>query len=118
MKDSFEPDELLFRSIPSQPSFWKDSGELSSAAFKDDRGASVDRQGGRTIDEAATVLRNKKHGRVVYVSVSNCTDCGAIVRYLPVADDKWHSEIHQSEVVVKLSRSQLKHLASAAVLIG
>ncbi len=117
MDDHFEPEELLFRSIKPQDSFWKENGELTSAAFKDVKGASVDRAGGRSVEESAKTLHSRKSGTIVSVYVSDCMDCHASVFYRPEIDNRWHSEIHQSESVVKLSGSQLKHLARAAKIV-
>ena len=117
MDEHFEPAERLFRSIKPQSAFISESGELSSAAFKDAKGASVDRQGDRSIQESADFLRKKKPGMIVYVKVADCTACNALVVYCPEADDIWHSQIQKNEEELKLTRHQLRALASAAVRV-
>lgn len=51
----FDDNERFFRRIPNQPNFIKtgENGEkmISSAAFKDSKGCSVDRQAGRKREE-------------------------------------------------------------------
>ncbi len=50
MTDQFEANEKLFRAVyPPNiiPMFWKENGEISSAAFKDKKGLSVERAGNR-----------------------------------------------------------------------
>lgn len=96
---------------------WKDNGKPTSAIFKDSHGASVDREGDRSLDEAADFLCAHKPGVILYVTFSDCNACDALVRYLPIdGENPWHSEIHRNEAIAPLTNSQAKHLAKCAVV--
>lgn len=98
----FEKEEKLFRVIRPGSMFWKSEGKLSSAAFKDKNGLSVDRAMGRADEAAVSLLENrlKDKGAVVSVKVRQCEKINAVVRYLPIEYEKernpYHSEIHGS----------------------
>ena len=49
MTELFDMYERLYRAVypPNIMPFWKKNGQLSSAAFKDKKGLSVERDGGR-----------------------------------------------------------------------
>ena len=80
----FDDNERFFRRIPNQPNFIKtgENGEkmISSAAFKDSKGCSVDRQAGRKREEVQNRLYDKfsktKAGicAVADVSFRDCRD--------------------------------------------
>ncbi len=60
MKEQFEAHEKMYRAAfpPGiMPLFWKENGEISSAAFKDKNGLSVERAGDRDED---TVIANMR----------------------------------------------------------
>ena len=119
MDEHFEPDELLFRAVRPDNMYWKVPGEkLSSAAFKDSHGLSVDRAGGRTIAESAECLKTRMEGTIAYLPVSKCNDVNAIVKYLPIPNiNIWHSEIYgSSNNNLALTSSQAKKIADAAKL--
>lgn len=54
------------------------------------------------------------HGCVVSLTVGQCRNVDAIVKYMPSQRSKYHSEIHGSEETPLLSKSQRKKLAAAA----
>ncbi len=117
MDDQFRLDECLFRAVFSKD-LLKSTGKPSSAAFKDPHngGLSVERDGGRSLEAAADGLQAHLRGAAVYVTVSTCYECKALVRYSPSPQNKYHSEIHSSDNVKLLSNSQAKHLADNAVV--
>ena len=120
MDDTFNNNEKLYRAVyPPEIAdmYWKIDGSISSAAFADPKGLSVDRGWYRSDDEVIVSMRKRFTGHIVSLYVRNCRDTGAIVRYLPSASDKYHSEIHGSESEPLLSKSQRRHLAKAAVVI-
>ena len=53
-------------------------------------------------------------GCIVSLSVQECREVDAVVKYLPSRDNEYHSEIHSSDTVVLLNKSQRFHLAEVA----
>jgi len=69
LDEVINPFENLFRAFIDK--WWNSElNIISSAAFKDSSGVSVDRQGTRSIEESATTLRKRKdsYAGVVYIS--------------------------------------------------
>lgn len=120
----FKDDERFFRRIPNQPTYIKinENGEknISSAAFKDSAGCSVDRQAGRDTE----VIQNNLYIRfcqtpagicaVADVLFSDCCGVNAVVKEKPTEDNPFHCEIHRSTTQIQLSSSQAKKLAKNA----
>ncbi len=120
MDNSFANTEKLYRAIyPPEIAdiFWKIDGSISSAAFADPKGLSVDRGNYRTDDEVLGSMRSRFKGHIVSLYVKNCTDVNALVKFLPSRSNKYHSEIHGSETLPLLSKSQRRHLARSAVIL-
>ena len=118
MNDNFSAGEYLYRGLHQ---LWlKDDNSVSSAAFKDSGGVSVDRAGGRPekdcIDRMAGALPT-----IIGLSKLTCgdvVDCGALPRYLPLKENVYHSEIHDSEEQVQIKKnSKAKKLASKSVVV-
>lgn len=110
--------EKLYRAVYPQckrPNFWK-NGKLSSAAFKDCRGLSVERQYGRADDEVITYVKDAFEGNIVSIKVLHCNDINAFIRHLPSERSEFHSEIHGSNIKKVLSDGQAKNLARLATL--
>lgn len=116
MDNNFEETELLLRAVRPGDMYWKD-GHLSSAAFKDKYGLSVNRVYDQKIEEALSVMIKKFSGSIVSVSVSDCNTVFACVKYLPSKDNLYHCEIHQSETIKILNEYQAKHLANVAQIL-
>ncbi|MCR5322424.1 MAG: hypothetical protein K6E85_04015 [Lachnospiraceae bacterium] len=60
MTEQFDTYERLYRAVypPNiMPMFWKENGQLSSAAFKDKNGLSVERDGGRDEKTVIDIMR-------------------------------------------------------------
>lgn len=118
MDEHFEEMEKLYRAVLPKDTFWKENGSLSSAAFKDKNGLSVDRQKERTDAEAVEFFHKRKFvGEIVYVRVRNCNEVQALVRYLPSRGNAFHSEIHKNWQEKQLSNSQAKKLAQCAKIV-
>lgn len=120
LDDTFELNEKLYRAVyPPEISemFWRKDGTISSAAFADPRGLSVDRGNFRPDDEVITSMQKRFTGRIISLYVKNCIDIGAYVKYLPSASDPYHSEIHGNDTTVLLSKQQRLFLAKKAVVI-
>lgn len=124
MEIPFTDSELLYRAVLPKEAFWKMDGTLSSAVFKTRRGEdgiSVDRQMGRSDDEAIAFVLEHLQGAVVAVSVSDVYDCQAEVRYNPIFKEnevnEFHSLVVKSVDSPKLTGSQSKHLATVARIV-
>jgi hypothetical protein len=120
MDNTFRIDEKLYRAIyPPEvvDMFWRKDGTISSAAFADPKGLSVDRGDYREDEVVVEDLKRRFVGRIISLYVKNCYDIGAVVRYLPSKNNMYHSEIHGSETVVLLSKPQRLYLARKARVI-
>lgn len=120
MDNSFSPMEKLYRAVypPSYNNmYWKKDGSLSSAAFADKNGLSVER--GYFRDDSS-VLDEMNHfftGSIVSVTVQQYYDVSATVKYLPSKRSIYHSEIHGDETHLLFSKSQRKRLALQAKIL-
>lgn len=116
MDDNFNDSEILYRAVypPSHPGmFWKKNGKLSPAAFADPKGLSVERGFYRTTEEVVDKMKSFYKGCIISVSVGDCRETEAVVRYMPT-NNEYHSEIHGSDMVKLLNKSQRLHLAEKA----
>ena len=117
MTEQFDECERLYRAVyppDIMPLFWKENGEISSAVFKDKKGLSVERDGGRSDGEVINNMRLYFYGSIISVLVRDCDSCKAVLRYLPTRRSEYHSEIHGSDDRAILSQSQCKYLARVA----
>lgn len=113
----FEAQEKLYRAIyppDKMAMYWKENGELSSAAFKDRCGLSVERGYGRLDCDVAAEMHNYFDGLIYSITVGDCENECAYVVYLPSLRSKYHTEIHGSKERVVLSASQCKALSRKA----
>lgn len=118
MDDNFSADECLYRGLPQM--WLKDDKSVSSAAFKDSGGVSVDRDGGRTEEECI----NKMVGNltnIVAIGRLTCGDvtaCDALPKYLPVEGNEYHSEIHDSAEQIQIKKqSKAKKIADKCQVV-
>ena len=119
MDENFSDDEKLYRAVypASQYSyFWKKNGKISSAAFKKRDGLSVERGNFRLDNEVIEDMRKFFSVNIVSVTVKQCRDISAVVKYLPTERSKYHSEIHSSDERMLLTESQAKYLADSAII--
>ena len=120
MDDVFTPEEKLYRAVyPPEviEMFWRKDGSVSSAAFADSEGLSVDRGDFRSDSVVTQSMHERFIGRILSLYVKNSTDIGAIVRYLPSKSNIYHSEIHGSDSTPTLSKSQRLFLSKKAVIL-
>ena len=120
MDNSFRNDELLLRAVyppDRHPDFWR-GNRLSSAAFKDKNGLSVDRLYDRELKDGIAFMREERglKGYIASVSVDDCVSVSAHVAYRPTSNDVYHSEIHGSETQIILSEQQCLGLARKAII--
>ena len=110
-----DSDEKLFRAIIPVDAFWdSDSNRPSSGAFKDKNGLSVDRQAGRDkMNAIAFLLATKREdSKIVSITVQKCREIDVCPKYKPIEDNIYHSEIHDSENKVLISRGKCRTLAN------
>lgn len=113
MDNQFEETELLLRAVLPATMYWN-NGKLSSAAFKDKNGLSVNRVYDQKLETAITTMKSSLQGSIVSVLVKDCNDVSACVKYLPSKNNAYHCEIHQSKTIKMLNETQAKHLANVA----
>lgn len=118
MDDNFAPDERLYRGLHSM---WiKDDDSISSAAFKDSCGVSVDRDGGREEKDCIErmVVALPQIAGVGRITCGEVEECGAIPKYLPVEGNEYHSEIRDSAEQVQIkSQPKSRKLANKCQLV-
>ncbi len=121
LDNKFKLNEKLYRAVyPPEITemFWRKDGSISSAAFADPKGLSVDRGYHRSDNDVVTVMQERFTGRIVSLYVKNCLDIGAALKYLPSAVNPYHSEIHGSDNTLLLSKQQRLSLARKAVIVA
>ena len=82
-----------------------------SAALADKKGLSVERGDFREDKKVIEEMQKFFRGCVVSLTVEQCRNVNAVVKYKPSNRSKYHSEIHGSEVTPLLTRSQRKKLS-------
>ncbi|MGG6439539.1 hypothetical protein ETC01_04125 [Geobacillus sp. NFOSA3] len=121
MNPNIEPSEKLFRAVFPSIVWDDENNRPSSALFKDKRGVSVDRDGGRTVDSIISTFKNRfgddKLKGVVYVNAGFCMDIGTHLVYCPSRNNKYHSEIHDSQSKVLLSSAKARKLALNCIVV-
>lgn len=119
MTDWIYDEEKLFRAVLPLDMFIRKDGTLTSAAFKDSQGLSVDRSGFRSDKEVVDAMRkNKFKGRIVSVTAGYCREINSMPLYKPSRSNIYHSEIHKDEKQVRLSSKQCKELARMAETVS
>ena len=118
MDERFALNECLYRGL--HPMWIEDDNTVSSAAFKDSGGVSVDRDGGRCQQECVDRLLEAipQLAGVCKLSVGDVEACDAITVYRPLSDNEYHSEIHDfvGQVQIK-SKSKAKKLSSKSRIV-
>ena len=117
MNNQFAADEKLYRAVLPLDMFWKKNGKVSSAAFYDPKGLSVERGYYRDDIEVSKIMHERFRGNIVYNFVEHCNSVNALVKYLPSHNSVYHSEIHKDNDTKLLTESQRKHLAKNAIII-
>lgn len=108
--------EILFKAIKPIEHLWKE-GVPSSAAFKDSKGLSVDRDGGRSKSECIKALQEKIGTKaIVSFTAGGCRSIGVFPIAKPLSDNPFHAEVHKNVSEVQLTSSQAKKLRDIAIL--
>ncbi|MBE5899338.1 MAG: hypothetical protein E7279_07015 [Lachnospiraceae bacterium] len=121
MDNIFPKTEKLYRAIyPPKVSamYWRKDGTISSAAFADSQGLSVERGDFRSDNVVVNSMLERFTGYIVSLYARDCFNVGAILRYLPSNNSVYHSEIHGSESKKLLSKSQRYYLAKKARIVN
>jgi hypothetical protein len=110
--------ELLYRAITIYPHLWKNElNKPSSAAFKDSKGVSVDRDGQRDETEIIKILKDRFDLKaIVKLETAFCRNIGARVLAKPTKENIFHAEIHDAEKI-SLSASKAKKLARECEIV-
>ena len=119
MDNTFPKTEKLYRTIypPNRVAmFWRKDGSISSAAFADPNGLSVERGDFRSNDIVISSMLSKFTGHIVSVYARDCYNIGAFLQYLPSKNNIYHSEIHGSKTKALLSKSQRYRLVRKAIV--
>lgn len=122
MEPIIDPDERLFRAVKFIPHLWDDeTGRPSSALFKDSKGVSVDRDGGRPTEKIVGSYLNmfgeEKVRAVVFLEAWKCFQAGTYIKYTPSRRNKFHAEIHRSPNQIELTKSQQRFLAKNCIFV-
>lgn len=112
----FKNKERLFRKIPNNPNMRREDGSISSVVFKDSNGCSVDRQLDRKLEDVYKNFISKFSDIIAIADVKyqDCINVGAIVKEVPLENNKYHCEIHRSEEKAQLTPGQARKLSRMA----
>jgi len=115
LSDSILDSEWLYRAI--NPMYFREVG-FSTSAFKDKKGASVDRDGDR--EEPVIIhalLTGLPEWGAVRLLAQVCRACDTFPIAKAEPENRYHAEIHQSKDRVKISKTRLKCLTDKATLV-
>ncbi len=122
--EEFNQDERLYRMVTNNPNmFVVNENRITSAVFKDSNGCSVDRQGGRTDEDACSFLadshKDNPYGikAIAVVTIQQCEEIKAIVLPKPLDTNMYHCEIHRNDSNSELTSGQARRLSQGAHLI-
>lgn len=94
MDNNFPVEEKLYRAVfppEIREMFWKENGKVSSAAFLDKKGLSVERGNFRQDSEVLETMKSFFIGKVISVTVKNCLDINAIPKYFPFRNTRFRN---------------------------
>lgn len=90
----------------------------SSATFKDSKGVSVDRDGFREEKNCIDfLLGTKGFLAICKVKTEDVRSLNAKVKYIPLPENIYHSEIHDSEIRVQMRGSKPKKIRDKSIVI-
>jgi len=112
--------EKLYRGVIRNPNFWIEADNFpSTAIFKDSKGVSVDRDGGR--DDCAIVKNMcliKDFRALAMVTAKQCRDSETHPIPKKIPKNPFHAEIHDSPDKVKITANgKLRRLMQCVILI-
>ncbi len=112
--------ENLYRAVRSNPNYWKEKfNRISTAALKDKRGLSVDRDGDRKQYEVIQSFQDRKwEGYLLYVQAKICKDIGTYLKPSPSHINNYHALILENENDIELSDEKCDKLCKEFVRIS
>ena len=117
MDNIFTDSEKLYRTVfpeSYRKMYWRKDGTILSAAFMDSEGLSVERGDFRRDEDVIREMQEFFRGCIVSLTVEQCKNVDAVIRYMPTKRSKYYSEIHGNDEKKLLNPSQRKKLASVA----
>lgn len=112
LPNEINDEEFLYRRIINKPNFWKEElNRHTSAAFKQSNGLSVDRSNFRPESDVIDVYKNLEIKAVVNIKCQDCREIPTNPKHMPIPDNIFHSEIHNSNSEVNLTSKQIKILS-------
>lgn len=105
----------IYRALNPRMAFEKPDGSISSAAFKDKKGLSVEQQMGRMDTNVAEHMMSYLNGNIAKIRRVICGDCDVIVQPKPLNGNEFHCLLLNSNRTndenLSLTNSQAKYLA-------
>ena len=120
MDNNFGYEESLYRAVYSPEvaaMFWRKNGSLSSAAFADPRGLSVERGYYRDDAEVVAAMHERFTGKIISFIVGAVWAVKAEIIYKPSMYNQYHSEVHGNKTEILLSKEQRYWLARYSVIL-
>jgi hypothetical protein len=117
--------EKLYRAVKGFPDLWIEGlNRPSTAFFKDKRGLSVDRDGGRKEEDVILHLEKNIRSRsiprlkaIVYINAGDCRRAGAYPIAKPSRDNIYHAEIHDSKDEIYISQKKCFLLSEKTITV-
>jgi len=117
LPEEIDNQEFLYRGIIEVNWDFK-RNRPSSATFKDSNGVSVDRDGARDeIDCVRHLIEKRDFFGVCKVKAGKVREKGALLKYLPLEDNIFHSEIHDSEERKPMRGSKPKKIRDESIVV-
>ncbi|MDN5202854.1 hypothetical protein QQ008_15800 [Fulvivirgaceae bacterium BMA10] len=117
LEDEVGDREFLFRGIVIN-SWDFENDRPSSATFKDSKGVSVDRDGGRTEEDCINHLKKVKDFHAICkVLTMDVRELNALVLYKPISENIYHSEIHDSTERITLRGKKPNRIRERSLVV-
>lgn len=117
MDNTISDEEFLYRGV-IELNWDFENNRPSSATYKDSKGVSVDRDHFRQEKECVDCLLSKKaFFAVCKVQTKEVHELNAITKYLPLDDNEFHSEIHDSEERIQMRGKKPKKIRDASEVV-
>ena len=109
--------EYLYRGITNKQ--WDFvNNRITSAAYKDSLGVSVDRSGDRDEESCVShLLQNKPFIAIGRLMAGFVRESGLLVKYDPTEENEYHSEIRHSENRAELTTGQSRKMSRSATVV-
>jgi hypothetical protein len=109
MNEEIAPEESLFRAV--NPKLLKE-GKITSAVFKDSKGVSVNRSNEDSERSFGLLKERFGYKEIAELYVAECLKEEVYIKYCPLEDNLFHTEIHNSINKVTLSQKKAQRLAA------